>query len=412
MSRSWWVLGLLPSLAVAQVDSAVVQTAHWSHRLTITSEAGYDSNVLDNALVWGLVQGENLSRDTRLHGLEALGSNNRLGLAVQGTATLTWQDNLFGWENWMPRISLSHRDLLGIRFTKDAYDLTFFGNAPFEDRVANLGPSAFEQVTFQTLAFGMEHRTTGTFLEAGVVNGMHLNTGKLNQADLYTAPDGRFLNLELDGHYERSDTAENQLSKGLGLVINLQWSHRFHGLGGVQKLTCSATDVGFVVWGPRSLSASKDSSIHFEGMRVENIMDLEGLILDEHRLQDSLGLGYSPGGTTKLLPARFAAELQFGPLLTLRSARQQQAFVVSVDQLVLPGHLPHASLRWNTALFHVLMATVGVSNGGSGGLRAQTGLEAAIGQHLQLGVALPNVIGLFSDQANGKALAGRLEVCW
>ncbi len=411
-SAWWWFACLLPSIANAQTDTASIPHAPWQQRLTVVGGAGYDSNVLGNDLVWGLIQGGALSREVRLRNSDALGANNRFGMLAEGTATMAWGGNVFGWKGWIPRISLSHRELLGVRFNRDAFDLSFFGNAQFADRTASIGPGAFEQLRFQHLAFGVEHRATGTYVELGVVNGMRLSTGQVHKADLYTAPDGRFVELDLDGRYERSDTAANSLSSGLGLALNLQWRHALRLLGGAQMLTCTATGLGFVVWGPNTLSVQQDSIIHFEGLAVDHVLDLDKLILDEHRLQDSLGLGYKPGSLTQLLPAHVAAKLEFGHVLEHRSYQARYAYGCSIEQLFLTGYLPRASVERNLALGERVLASIGVGAGGFGGLRMLLGVEAALGKHLHLGVGMPNVIGLLSEKAPGKAIAGRVEVYW
>lgn len=413
MSRAWWwYCWLLPAVGVAQPDSAATDGAPWRQRLTISGEAGYDSNVLDNALVWGLIEGGTLGEELRQHNAEALGSDNRMGLAILGQATANWGGNLFGQEGWMARASVAHRDLLGVRFSQDAYNLSFFGNARFEDRVAELGPGAFQQVRYQSLAFGAEHRSTGSFVEVGVVNGMDLNTGQLHKADLYTAPDGRYLDLALDGTYQRSDTADGRWSKGMGMVVALQWRHALNLFGGRQVLSCSVNDLGFVVWGKRSLQVQRDSTIHYEGILVDNILDLDGLILDQHHIQDSLGLGYRPGTITTPLPARFALQLELGREIGQRSSRTFHAYEVALDQYWLAGYKPRLSATRNLAFRDQFMATIGVSAGGFGSVRAQLGIEFNICRQVRFALGTPNVVGLCAQQANGKALTGRMEVCW
>lgn len=399
-------------MCAAQPDSVAVDGAPWRQRLTISGQAGYDSNVLNNALVWGLIEGGTLHGDVREHNAEALGSDNRMGLVLLGQVTATWGGNLLGLDGWMARASVAHRDLLGVRFSQDAYDLSFFGNARFEDRIAKLGPGAFEQIRYQSLAFGAEHRRTGSYVEVGVVNGMDLNTGQLRQADLYTAPDGRYLDLDLDGNFQRSDTAEGRWSKGIGMVVALQWRHELDLFGGRQILTCSARDLGFVVWGPRSLQLQRDSAIHYEGILVDNILDLDGLILDQHHIQDSLGLGYQPGTITTPLPACFTLQLELGREIVQRSSRAFHAYEVALDQYWLTGYKPRLSAIRNVGLGGQCLATVGVSAGGFGGIRGELGVEFNICREVRFGLGTPNVVGLCSQQANGKALTGRLEVTW
>src|SRR5690606_41690010 len=93
-----------------------------------------------------------------------------------------------------------------MRFTEDSYALAFFGNAHMEDRTAHLGPRALEQTEFQLISFGEENARTGSFLELGVVDGTALNAGGVRTADLFTAGDGRYEPLGLDGSEQRNGT--------------------------------------------------------------------------------------------------------------------------------------------------------------------------------------------------------------
>ncbi|MBK6410086.1 MAG: hypothetical protein IPF78_10350 [Flavobacteriales bacterium] len=155
-----------------------------------------------------------MSSEVRQRTLDNMGNANRAGYELGGMATYAWGTNFSGRTGWMPRFSLAYQSVMGIRFTTDVYALSFFGNAGYEDLTAHLGPSAFEQVTYQTFGLGVEDRNSVSFVELAVVNGQALIAGQIAKADLYTAPFGRLLELQLNGEYHRSDTARNGFNKG------------------------------------------------------------------------------------------------------------------------------------------------------------------------------------------------------
>lgn len=399
-------------LASAQADSTWSQHMVHKHRITLESVGAYDSNVLYNDLVMGIHRGGFLSTEVRERTLNALGSANRAGYEFSGSASFAWGDSLFGLADLMPRVSVAHRDLLGIRFVRDAYTLSFFGNAAFEGSTAHIGPSAFEQVQYQTFAFGVEDKRTGSFVELAIVNGRSLNTGDIPKADLYTATDGRYLELELDGEYQRSDTGSTGFSNGIGAAITLQWKRPFRLFGMPAMGSIGIFDLGFINWNQRSLSVDKDSTIRYEGVEVAGILDLDGLILNENSLQDSLGLGYEPMSFLRPLPAMVEAKLEFGRRYKGIPGFERHAYAVSIDQRTLPGYIPRGTVVRNFPLSRAVLAQVGVTYGGFGEFRARVGLEAFVQDHLSISVGTPNAVGLFSDQARGKALAGRVGVVW
>ncbi|MEO7081403.1 MAG: DUF5723 family protein, partial [Flavobacteriales bacterium] len=333
----WWIPLVIPVLVSAQVDSTGSTFLAPDHRFTIEATGSYDSNVIYNDLVMGIYRGGALNSEVRKRTLDALGSGNRGGQELGGTATYAWGDSLFGRSSLRPRFSLGYRNFLGMRFASDAFAVSFFGNAAFEGSTAHIGPSSFEQIDYQTFSFGVEDRRTGSFLEVGVVNGRALNSGQIHTADLYTAMDGRYLELELDGNYHRSDTGNTGFSNGIGAVLSMQWRKPLQLFRSSGALSIAVTDLGFIAWNPNSLSVTKDSTIRYEGFEVTGILDLDDLILNESTLQDSLGLGYSKGNFIRMLPGKMEAKLKFGRLQKAHPDFQRSAYTISLDQRLLPG---------------------------------------------------------------------------
>ena len=404
------LLATLPLATTAQVDSTGTRKDHGT-RFMLEASGAYDSNTLRNDLLLGLYQGGELERDLRQRTLDGLHDANRGGYEWRVSASCTWGDSLFGNPRWKPRASLSAQGMMGIRFPKDAYALAFFGNAGYEDRTAHVGPARFEQVAFQSIRFGVEDHPSGSYLELGLVNGQALHTGRLDKADLYTAPDGRYLELALDGEYHVGDTAAGRWSKGIGVAIEGQWNHGIRLVGSPATLRIRVSDLGFVAWNPGSLSVSQDSVIHYEGIEVNGILDLDELVLDRHRIQDSLGLGYKAGGFVRMLPAKAALALDFGREHELPTGTVIRAYTVQVDHRLIPGYIPQASVIRQLVLGKALVAQAGVLYGGFGGLRADVGLGYSA-RHWGLHVHTPNVIGLASQGAQGRSLAARLDVVW
>lgn len=407
----WWITVLLPALATAQQDTTWAPSTTANHRFRIEGNGAYDSNVLYNDLITGLYRGGVVNPDILQHSMDALGGANRAGYELSGRATYAWGDSLFGHARWMPRLSVAYQSTSGLRFASDAYALSFFGNGGFEDRTAHIGPSQLMQVSYQTFSFGVEDRVTGSFAEVSVVNGSSLNAVDLLLADLYTAPDGRFLDLRMDGEYRRSDTAA-AFNNGIGAAVNAAWCQRTRLFGTPAVLSLGITDLGFIAWNSNSLSVSKDSTIRYEGINVSDILDLDAALVNRSTLQDSLGLGYSKGSYTTILPAKVQARAAFGKMQRPLPGNRMQAYELTVEYRYLPGYVPRTLVTRNLAIAKCLIAEVGAGYGGFGALRAEAGLQARIGNGFRFGIRTPNVVGLSSDQARGKALAFWLEAAW
>lgn len=419
ISKRWWYV--LPLLITA-VNAQGQDTTHmatkpaWSgseHRFTVEAEGAYDSNVLYNDLVLGIYRGGFISRDVRQHSMDAITDNGRGGYESGGRISYAWGDSLFGHADWQPMISASYRMAEGLRFTKDEYHLTFFGNSDLVDQTAHLGPSRHEQVTYSTIGFGVQNKRSGTWLELALVSGQALNAVDIRTGDLYTAPDGRYLELQLDGDYWASDTSGQAFgrSNGLGAAVNFQWNKNICVLGAPAVFGIGVRDLGVIAWNSNSVRIQSDTTIHFEGLVVNDILDVGNLNLDRATLQDSLGLGFKSGTFWRALPARFAANLRFGRPLGREDLGRLYTYELTVEQHYLPGYVPYARLDRNFSLCSALCAGVGVSYGGFGGLRAAVGLDAQCGP-LRINLQTYNLIGLVSDQAMGRSVQLGIEAAW
>ncbi len=412
MNNGWWLVPvLLPVLASAQQDSTWAPSTTENHRFRIEASGAYDSNVLYNDLITGLYRGGFLSTQIRQRSMDALGTSNRAGYELGARATYAWGDSLLGHARWMPRFSLAFQSTMGMRFSSDAYALSLFGNRDFEDRTAHIGPGKLMQLAYQSFGFGVEDRSTGSFVELSVVNGSALNALDLTLADLYTAPDGRYLDLRIAGKYQRSDTA-TAINNGFGAAISAAWQHRIQLFGAPAVFSLGITDIGFIAWNGNALSVTKDSTLRYEGINVDGILDLDGALVNRSTLQDSLGFGYSTGQFTTALPGKVQARAEFGRMHRKPMDKVLCAYELAVDYRYLPGYVPRTAITRNLAINKCLVAEVGAGYGGFGEIRATGGLQARIGNRARFGIRTPNAIGLVSEAARGRALAFWLEAVW
>lgn len=375
-------------------------------KLIIEASGIYDSNALRNDLVLGLYRGDVLSEELRRSTQDQLKGNNRAGYAFDFRATYSWGDSLFGNRGLKPVLSIAHRSVLGLRFSDDLYNLTFFGNTPYENRTASLGGTAFSQITYQTFGFGFQHRASESYLQLQLVNGQRGSSATLRQADLFTATDGRYLQLDFDGSYLRSDTSQGGggTSNGLGLAISAAVEKDVRVLGIGSKLQLSITDLGFVVWNGDSERLVNNSVIAYDGITVQNVFDLDGVVVDEAALQDTLGLNYGRGRYTQVLPTTAQVRLRTG-----RSLKKQVLYPgsylweISITQRNLPGFVPHAIITRSFLGSRKFKPEVSASYGGFGGFRVGLGAQWLM-KNGAIQLRAPNVLGLVSGSAIGAGL--------
>ena len=382
-------------------DSADAVVRAGRHMLLAEGRFGYASNALRNEFVDAVRAGGFLSRETRQEALDGLADNNRFGQELGGGLVFLGCDSLFG-KPWLQgQVALSHTDIVGGRFTRDLYGLAFFGNAPYEDRTAELAPSALEQQRYQQVGWGVVDHRSWSWARLSFVKGQSFQLVDVREGDLYTAPDGRVLDTRLDGTFSRSDTAQRgwDAFNGLGAALSGRWNHRLDlpwSDGRSDWLSVELRDLGVVYWNDRSLYLDKDTVYAYEGLYVDNIFDVGDLVVDEEYFRDTLALNYATKAQWRMLPSQAMVRLYTRPW-------QRVGLAVSVRQVVIPGFVPEVGLQ---AWMHPSNAWrwgLAVRYGGFTTWQAGLQLEGAPGRHLYLRAELPDLVGLASPEGLGRA---------
>jgi hypothetical protein len=371
--------------------------------LTFEARGGYDSNSLLNELVMGIWRGEELDRDLRERTRDELTGRNRAGYEAFATLDLTWGHGLFGDPGLRPMVGVSTRSVMGMRFTDAVYDLTFFGNKDYVGSTAALAPSAQEQQRYQTVGFGVKWAGRETYARIDLVNGQYLSSVHLDRADLYTAPDGEYLTADLDGTWLSSDTGTTTgYSNGIGAALDLGLELRGELFGRALTTRLRVDDLGFIQWNDRALGLTKQEMIRYDGLTIDDILDFDGTFFSEGQLRDSLALEAVEGSFTRFLPTRLQAAFWYSAS-NCRIKKRNGPANLTIDQLVVPGYLPHITLTRSFNLSRRVSVNGSLAYGGFGGLRFGVGSWLQL-PHGLLWVDLPNVVGLVSPSAKGKAL--------
>ncbi|MBL7962441.1 MAG: hypothetical protein JNM31_01230 [Flavobacteriales bacterium] len=375
------------------------------HQLRVEASGMFDASTVYNDLILGLRDGGYVDQATRQRSSDALRDNNRFGQELLFRITYVGPDSMLGRSRWRPMVAVAHHDITGLRFTRDLFRVTFFGNAAYEDSTARLAPSAHEQQRYQTIGFGLQDKHTASFFRLDAVNGQLLSASRLRTADLHTATNGTALVADLDGDYWAS-ADQSEFFNGWGLAASGRWNFtpkpwKEHPMA----VAVWVEDLGFVHWRNRSQQLHKDSVIDFQGLAVENLFDLPDPLIGEGDLLDTLGVAPSEGSFNRMLPMRVGASW------TLLSRDLRWHWTMAADQRLVPGYVPRALIYASRDVGRCHIG-VNTSYGGFGTWQvgAQTSFE--LGRHLYLDVRSTDLIGLFTRQARGQQLGVVLGVGW
>lgn len=202
---------------------------------------------------------------------------------------------------------------IDMTFTDDLMELFFSGNKSFEGKTAKLSGSSLNMMQYQIFQLGLvkqfktEHATHTIAVAPGYVNGNNYTNIKFNNASLYTAPDAEYINLNAAFEAVFSDTASlgKYSGKGKGISLNLHYDYICKNNN---AFFIDISDLGFIQWNNNTLTSTKDTSIHFEGVAVDDILNIQENVFGNANT-DSIKQDYIYSGTHGSvrvnLPARF-----------------------------------------------------------------------------------------------------------
>lgn len=354
----------------AQLDSTL------KHELEFKAEGYFNSDAVTNKFFGALWRGAFLDDELKQDVLDRCWYISRWGADLSMGLNWTYTpDSLWGRAGLSMHVELNDRLLANGIFSKDLFNVAFFGNAAFAGSVASLGNFRVNYLRYQQVQFGLDwdadstHRAHGFAIS--LLKGEEHFQLDVKRGDLFTAADGSFIDLDTKLQTFQSDTAQKGPGafNGIGVSGDVYWEFPYitwyH--GGV--LAVSLYDLGFIAWNKRSMNHRLDSAFHFEGVEVDNLFDLQQGTFPQTN-PDSVwknNLHYATGAYVTWLPAilSITATTYYGKKFIV-----EKGINYRFNANARPFY--YGSFSWNIS--QRILAGINVSYGGYG--RFNSGLEA------------------------------------
>lgn len=177
-----------------------------------------------------------------------------------------------------------------LNFTKDFFDLTFYGNKKFAGENLSLNNTSFKSVSYSYIDFTFGNTikkakaNISYWADLGLVLGHQYTNFDLPTASIFTESLGNYLDIDIqNGVMAISDTLSTDLFQGIGGKINLNFAYTTEN----EKLIVQAKNIGGVSWN-NITSSDLDTTLRFEGIEISNIFQLSDSVLNEVTSIDSL----------------------------------------------------------------------------------------------------------------------------
>lgn len=393
-------------LFLANTDTLSTLFGERTAMVSVHGQVYQQGNALTNSFVNKFINGGFIDND--LKNEQSVSNNdNFLGAGFQfGMEAMFAPKTLFGSERYGWTISVSHHDDLSIQFGRDVFNTVFYGNKSYAGKTADFGNSGLRYQRFQQLNLGVFDKETLSRVSVGFVNGNQAALADLNEAEMYTAANGEYIELQADGSFALTDTAQTTglVMNGIGAIVNFEWNIPI-AIGGDQGKTAylrvGAQNLGFIRWNNKTVNYAIDSAYHYEGFLIDDLTGLEDLNDEVDNVVDSLLPQSSAESRLEATPAWLYLSW-FSPL------GQQFHYELSLNYKINGYHLPEAS----AALFYQpnqrWMVGAKALYGGYGGyetasaLRAGIFLSTFIGKNMMLNLESNNVAGWLMGSAYGR----------
>jgi len=244
------------------------------------------SPTLDNTFVKAYFEGQFLNDTLKKRAINSLDNHNIFGafnnFKISGTIN-TYKFKLFD----RYYIGIENKNFMDLGFDKSLFELAFMGNKGFEGQELEFKNNHFSYIGYSQLKGGLiktisNKRFEHSFALIGAVNlGHTLNSFYINKARLLTAENASFIDLTMDAEML---WAKNKTDKTIKI---------FNGFGGAldvhygficdkgNSFNLSIMDIGFIKWiQPHTTSMFIDTSMYFDGILIDNIMNLNTAMSD------------------------------------------------------------------------------------------------------------------------------------
>ncbi|MDF2448306.1 MAG: hypothetical protein K0R26_810 [Bacteroidota bacterium] len=273
-------LGIFALPAFSQYNSEFINFEKMGRSVSLNAEYELGSNGIYNSFLNKFIYGGYIDKKTK-----DASNNSMRNLNVMG-ANMNYDISTFFGRSpkYSYLVGFKDQRIFNSSFTKDFYQLVFYGNQPYKNETKNLSGSSINSLRFQELKLGFIWHKIDTTAKVGVsisiLKGQQLFYIRAKEgSSLYTNSDGTELVFNSNFNMALSDTNNRKnpfAYTGLGASADIFFETPYKSkIGKESVLTVNANNIGFLHWFDNSVQYSSDSTFKFEGYQIDNLLDLK-----------------------------------------------------------------------------------------------------------------------------------------
>jgi len=369
------------------------------HQVHVSGLGFFQTSHLRNEMSNIFLRGGYLSDEIKQNSRLAENQNGRIGGELSGEVVfksgtpLSKSNENHG---WIAKIGYSN--VFGSQYSKDAFDLIFFGNQSMLGEEATIANTSAFNLSFYKAGFGIYNRRNKNSILLNALFGGSYTGIDIDRGNLTFSDDGGVVEANLNMGIQQSISPA--YFQGLGAAIDFELHAAIKdipGISGVFQL--SGRNLG-VMYLSKVESYGVNSELTYSGFTLNELSDFANYSSSDFDAYiDSLGLSASQFSGVRWVPG---GTIQAGKIVEEGSEKVVQSFF-GVRVLTNITYRPMAFAGAHVALNDWLALGGQLTFGGYGGFRGGMYAQAEF-NNIQLGIGSEDIVGFFSQSTFGKSL--------
>lgn len=290
-------------------------------------------------------------------------------------------------------VKIADRTHIDGKYPKILFDAAMFGNAQYAGQTISFSPIRLNMLMYTQFEVGILKnikKSNGTW---NIGFGLSLLTGKRNlniaidKADLYTDPDGEYIQSNVKGMVRSSSLSSSQYidANGLGFSgsINIGYSAAKWGI------KFEADDLGMISWKKGVKQTDLDSAVTFEGVDV-NLFAADGNPFNSANLDSMLSDLITDVPIDKYITS-VPGRMRLEGFYQLNDKKWR--LYLGVQYRIAPGYIPYAYVGTNSPLGKGFFIDGRFAYGGFGSWNLGLELRKRFGEAFEVKLGTNNLEG-------------------
>ena len=279
-----------------------------------------------------------------------------------------------------------------LTFSKDLFDLTFFGNQPFAGQTQSLNKTSLNILSYSYfegtlgITFIQNTGSSNIWADFGFILGSRYTNFKVGTGSVFTEKDGDYLTINLaESVLEVSDTTNLSSPKGIGAKLDLHYSKQSDSY----QFLFSLENLGRISW-KNAIQANLDTAFTFEGIEIRDIFQFSDSVLNDVASIDSF-LESKTENKFKTLPVNITAYY--------KAYMEKYYLDVFVKHRLLTNYTPFVRLGFSYNL-PVVKPGITISYGGYSTIQAGLNADIEIGNIFKFQLGTNNMLGIIFPKSS------------